>query len=285
MGAVCPPPAIHYGLSMVRTNYNGVVKWFFQPLPFNLDQDPDWNAGATIMNTDCGKFIVSVMKDGWTYAVDAADGHCFWQFPDMGNPGCKFPRTDGHYHGSEGFRVPGGVWGNVLVIATGGYALPANGSTAPNVIRRLHAIDACATSGSRGTRPHVRWLISPVPHTSDTLGQGQGEDAVGAPTLINGLVYVGTNLGHVMVFADPSVVQAAGVVCDNTAIVDPGICIQSGGELVPVPSQVVDVALCDQGCDAARLRKEIVLAEGLALASTSGGVSGGHVYALGPTAP
>jgi outer membrane protein assembly factor BamB len=274
-------PPLHYGLSLVRTDLNGAVKWFFQPLPMNLDQDPDWNAGATFMNTSCGKFAVSVMKDGWSYAVNADSGTCFWQFPNMGNPGCRFPSDDKHHHGGNGFRVPGAAWGDVLVIATGGYALPASASAdAPALLGRLHALNVCAASASRGDKPSVRWLISPVPDTSVAAppvnGKAPGDDEVSTPTIINGLIYVGTELGHVMVFADPSVVPAAGTTCDNTNF-DASDCVQSGGALVPSPAMLVDVSLPDGG-SASRFRKEVVLAEGMVFISTTKG----HLYALAP---
>jgi len=275
-------PPLHYGLSLVRTDLKGDVKWFFQPLPMNLDQDPDWNAGATFMNTSCGKFAVSVMKDGWSYAVNAKSGSCFWQFPDMGNHGCKFPTNDKHHHGGNGFRVPGAAWGDVLVIATGGFALPASASAdAPELLGRLHALNVCTAGSSRGKKPSVRWLLSPVPNTAiarppGSGGKAPGDDEVSAPSILNGLIYVGTDLGHLMVFADPSVVPEAGKVCDNTNY-DEADCVKNGAELVPSPAMLVDVRLPDGG-SAARFRKEVVLAEGMALISTTTG----HVYALAP---
>ena len=220
------------------------------------------------MNTDCGELLVSVMKDGWSYALNSADGKCLWQFPDMGNPSCQFPTTDTHAHGGNGFHIPGGTWGNVLVIATGGYALPRTGATGPDVSGRLHALDACEASTTRGSKPNVRWLLSPVPNTKTGV-----DDPVSAPSIINGLIYVSTDLGHLMVYADPSVTPAAGVTCDDTTL-DIGSCMIAGGHLVPVPAQLIDISLLDAG-DAARFRKEVVLAEGKALVSTSAG----HVYA------
>ena len=267
-GTTCAVPNPMYGNSMVKIDPDGFVRWAFQPLPVNLDQDPDWNAGATVMNTDCGELLVSVMKDGWSYALNSADGKCLWQFPDMGNPSCQFPTTDTHAHGGNGFHIPGGTWGNVLVIATGGYALPRTGATGPDVSGRLHALDACEASTTRGSKPNVRWLLSPVPNTKTGV-----DDPVSAPSIINGLIYVSTDLGHLMVYADPSVTPAAGVTCDDTTL-DIGSCMIAGGHLVPVPAQLIDISLLDAG-DAARFRKEVVLAEGKALVSTSAG----HVYA------
>jgi outer membrane protein assembly factor BamB len=271
-------PPINYGLSLVRANLDGSVKWFFQPVPFNLDNDPDWNAGATYMKASCGKLLVSVMKDGWSYAVDADTGSCVWQFPDMGNPGCKFPANDNHYHGPTGFRVPGATWNDVLVIGTGGYALPADGPAALSTIASLYALDVCENDYD-SSNPHVRWLLSPVPNTNVAVNQTAIPHPVGAPTIINGLIYLATDLGHVMVFADPAVVSSSTRVCENTDYSIVG-CLLTGEELVPVPTLLADVSLCGDACNAARFRKEVVLAEGFAFVGTSDG----HLYALAPGA-
>ncbi len=70
MAANNPKPNPNYGLSMVRVDKDtGQVKWAFQPVPFELDNDPDWAAGATVMSTSCGELVASVQKDGWSYAV------------------------------------------------------------------------------------------------------------------------------------------------------------------------------------------------------------------------
>jgi glucose dehydrogenase len=65
-------PSPNYGLSMIRIDKDtGRVAWAFRPVPFKLDDDPDWAAGATVMSTSCGELIALVQKDGWSYAVDA----------------------------------------------------------------------------------------------------------------------------------------------------------------------------------------------------------------------
>ena len=66
LGDQNPEPSPNYGLSIVRVDKNsGAVVWAFQPVPYGLDQDPDWAAGATVMSTSCGELIASVQKDGW----------------------------------------------------------------------------------------------------------------------------------------------------------------------------------------------------------------------------
>jgi hypothetical protein len=272
-------PTINRGLGLLRLDrFTGAVRWIFQPVPIALDNDPDWNAGATVMNTDCGDIIASVMKDGWSYAVDRAHGSCLWQFPDLGNPGCVFPATDTHEHANPGFYAPGAAWGNVLIIGTGGYTLlRGNLSGKVGIYSWLHALDVCATS-ARGTKPRVRWIAN-VPGSSSQVG------ALGAPTITFGIVYIGTDQGHVIALADPSVAGNDEYVCDEPDLVSSGfglqdVCGAAGGVAVPVPRVLVDVVLDDHG-NAARLRKEVVIAEGMALISTSRG----HLYALGVTAP
>jgi hypothetical protein len=88
-------PYPNYGLSMIRVDKDtGQVSWAFQPVPFKLDDDPDWAAGAAVMSTSCGKLIASVQKDGWSYAVNAATGHCRWQFPLQAGEGSQRPDLD-----------------------------------------------------------------------------------------------------------------------------------------------------------------------------------------------
>src|SRR5262249_9059734 len=147
----------------------GNIIWKFQPVPFNLDDDPDWAAGAAVMLTSCGTLIASVQKDGYTYAVGAGDGtsgppNVKWQFPPTG-----FPFTAG-VHGDDDYKRPGAAWDDVLIITTGGEALVHDGVQAG--YGRLHALNACATSEVN----RVRWLLD-VPHNSF------GGYSLGAPTV------------------------------------------------------------------------------------------------------
>ena len=79
---VSPPPNVsspngeptpNYGLGMVSVDKDtGHPNWIYQTVPFELDGDPDWAAGATVMSTTCGELIASVQKDGWAYAIAAS---------------------------------------------------------------------------------------------------------------------------------------------------------------------------------------------------------------------
>ncbi|MGI0025887.1 MAG: PQQ-binding-like beta-propeller repeat protein, partial [Nitrososphaera sp.] len=65
-----PEPPDNHGLSLLRLNADtGSIIWKHQPVPFELDGDPDWAAGATVMRSSCGTLVTSTQKDGWTYAV------------------------------------------------------------------------------------------------------------------------------------------------------------------------------------------------------------------------
>jgi outer membrane protein assembly factor BamB len=87
-------PAPDFSLSMVSLEpTTGALNWSFRAIPFARDSDPDWSAGPTSMLTTCGQLSVSVQKNGWTYALNAADGSCKWQFPPTAGPGCAFPAT------------------------------------------------------------------------------------------------------------------------------------------------------------------------------------------------
>jgi outer membrane protein assembly factor BamB len=151
-------PRVNHGLSMIKVDpATGAVKWKLQPVPFALDKDPDWAAGAAVMRTQsCGELIVSVMKDGWSYAVNAADrldamgkvvvpaGTCLWQFPPTGHDKCIFPKDDMYAHGDDKYIQPAAVWGDVVVIKTGGHALIFNnpGDGVGAGYSRLHALNA-----------------------------------------------------------------------------------------------------------------------------------------------
>ena len=83
----------------------------------------------------------SVMKDGWSYALDAANGSCRWQFPATVPPGadCKFAPAGAHVHGDTDYKRPGAAWGDVLAITTGGEALVTSTGVFAGY-GRLHAL-------------------------------------------------------------------------------------------------------------------------------------------------
>jgi hypothetical protein len=83
-------------MSMVKIDKaSGKINWAFKTVPFSSDCDSDWAAGATVMNTSCGRMIASVQKDGWSYAIEAANTPSCpltgqsWQFPPT-TKGCMF---------------------------------------------------------------------------------------------------------------------------------------------------------------------------------------------------
>jgi outer membrane protein assembly factor BamB len=293
-GDCLPPIAIpspNYGLSMVQfdpTSGNANPVWWFQPVPFDHDGDPDWAAGATVMMTaGCGELIASVQKDGWSYALNPS-GRLQWQFPPTGLTTEAFLNAP---HGNDGYRSPGAAWNDVFVVRTGGENLVND--TAMANYGNLIALNACATSEQQ----RVRW-ISLVPHNSGK------PKALASPTVTdNGIVFIGTDLGHLVVLADPTVSGQAGEICSNpdystlasqqptppcppglkcplpTIIIQPqpSPCIKAGYSVVPVPSVLFDQQVPDMG-DIADLHKEIVPAEGGLFVSTKNG----HVYMYAP---
>jgi outer membrane protein assembly factor BamB len=242
------------------------IGWQFQPVPFALDDDPDWAAGVTLMSTSCGKISASVMKDGWAYALEPANGECRWQFPASlpQSAHCKFPTSGAHVHGDTDYKRPGAAWGDVLAITTGGEALVTSAGVGAGY-GRLHALNVCVASPSK----RVRW-IADVPHSSG------GGYSLGSPTVARGIFYIGTDQGHVVAFADPSVAPPAFARCSQV-LVPLATCVASGYSIVWAPAVLADVALPDHS-DAAGLRNEVAISDGRLFVATTGG----HVYMLAP---
>lgn len=261
-------PTPNNGLSMIRVDRNsGAIMWAFQPVPFNQDDDPDWSAGAAVAYASCGERIVSVQKDGWAYALDPGTTSpsmpvVYWQFPPTGFP---FSGPDNGVHGDFAYKIPAGIWNDVAFMVAGGESRMADGPTSG--YGRLHAINICAKNES--TR--IRWLLD-VPHA--TLGQGY---TVGAPTVTGGVVYVGTDQGHVVAIADPSIVPTTATRCSNVDYTTSASCTAAGYVLVPVPTVLADVAVPDKS-SLVGLRNEATLAGGSVFVASKGG----HVYMLSP---
>ena len=169
--------------------------WKHQPVPFELDADPDWAAGATVMRSSCGTLVTSTQKDGWAYALDAGrekegDGipaapSVRWQFPATGFP---FTARDGTVHGDKRYLRPGAAWQNVYITMTGGLNVV---NDAVSGYRRLHGLNACASATER-----IRWIL-------DVPGASGATYSLGPPTVSRGIVFVGTGTGRLIVFADP----------------------------------------------------------------------------------
>ena len=288
---------MNYGLSLIKVDpRTGDVAWAFNAIPYPLDDDPDWAAGAAVVFASCGEFIVSVQKDGWSYAVNAAGGTCAvpspgngtgWQFPPSGNPKCEFPSTQTSViHGDTDYKQPAAVWGDVVVIKTGGKSRIQD--NVPAGYSRLHALDVCADDAHR-----VRWIADifmPNPRTGVSPATSptspNGGYSLGIPTITRGIIYVTTDLGHVLALADPSVWPPQGYRCTSNefGLPDPQwqtTCLKAGYAIVPVPTVLADEPLPDGG-NAAQLRNEPALAYDRVFVGTGGGIGGGHVYALGP---
>lgn len=254
-------PSPNNGLSMIKLDQNsGAIIWKFQPVPWVLDGDPDWSAGASVMSSSCGSVIISTMKDGWTHALDdgsAAPGAPSrrWSFPPAAIP---FTPGDGTFHGDTRYMRGGAVWGDVYITMNGGLNLTVSGPTGG--YKRLHAFNVCSAEADR-----LRWLID-VPNASGATY------SLGHPTVTNGIVYIGTDLGHLIVIADPSLVPPAGFRCSNPDISNAS-CVASGYKLVPQPAVLKDIPLTGR-----MVYTEPALANGRVYVATEGN----NVYMLSP---
>jgi outer membrane protein assembly factor BamB len=227
-------PAVNHGLSLLRLDKaSGAVKWQHQPVPYDMDNDPDWSAGAVVMNTSCGRLVTSQQKDGWAWSVDASSGSVKWAFPTGPWATSGFHLADGTVHGDTDYKRPGAAWGDVYVAVVGGLDTVTNLSAG---YTQLHALNVCAPENRR-----IRWLKD-VPATGGFTGY-----PLGPPSVTRGIVYVGTNEGHLIVLADPQVVAAAGWRCSDPSVPLP-TCALLGSlgsviRLVPDPTILKDIAL------------------------------------------
>lgn len=248
-------PSPNHGLSMLRLNATtGAVVWKFQPVPYALDWDPDWSAGPNVMLSSCGVLSVSTMKDGWTHAIDTNTGARRWTFPAAAVP---FTAADGTVHGDSRFMRAGAAWGDVFITMTGGLTVSTNLSAG---YRRLHALNVCASNADR-----IRWILD-VPNASGSTY------SLGVPTVSRGIVYIGTDQGHLVAIADPSIHPAAGWRCANTDV-STANCVASGYTLVPQPAVLANVAL-----SGSMVYNEAAIAGGRLFAATGSG----NVYMLKP---
>ena len=250
-----PEPSPNNGLSMLKLDRTtGTVSWKFQPVPFGMDDDPDWSAGPNVMSTSCGLTSVSTMKDGWTHAIDANTGTRKWTFPTATIP---FSTGDGTVHGDTRFMRAGAAWGDVFITMTGGLTTTMNLTSG---YRRLHALNVCASNTDR-----IRWIVD-VPNASG------GTYSLGAPTVTRGIVFIGTDQGHLVAIADPSIAPAAGWRCSNTDVLTAN-CVASGYTLVPQPAVVANVTL-----SGSMVYNEAAISGGRLFVATGGG----NVYMLKP---
>lgn len=256
-------PPDNHGLSLLRLNANtGAIVWKHQPVPFVLDEDPDWSSGATIMNASCGVVVASTMKDGWTHAINIGDGtpgapSIRWVFPPASLP---FTTGDGTTHGDIRYLRPGAAWGDVFITMTGGENVTTNVTSG---YKRLHALNACASNADR-----TRWMID-VPGASGTTY------SLGPPTVSRGMVFVGTNSGRLVVIADPSISPGVGWRCSNPDVTNAN-CVSNGFKFVPEPAVLADVQLQGQ------ILTEPALARGRVYVATGWWTDAGRLYMLQP---
>lgn len=277
-GGCQPEPHPNYGLSMLRLNQNsGAVIWQHQPVPFALDDDPDWAAGPAVMYAaDCGPAVVSTQKDGWTWAVQVGGASpgppsVMWGFPPGPWTHAGFQQGDGTIHGDTDYKRPGATWGDAYIGTMGGW------ETIPNLNAgyvEVYALNVCGNDTQR-----VRWLKD-IPNTNPTYsGWANGSEGtypLGPPTVTaEGMVFVATNEGHIIAIADPSLQPALGNRCE-----DPGLtsqqCQSHGRRLVPDP-WIHDVALPGSP-DNDGIFGEPAIANGRIYVATISG----HVYMLAP---
>jgi outer membrane protein assembly factor BamB len=227
-------PAVNHGLSMLRLDKDtGAIKWQHQPVPYDMDDDPDWSAGAVVMDTSCGRLVTSQQKDGWAWSSDAHTGSVKWAFPTGPWATSGFHPADGTVHGDTDYKRPGASWGDVYVSVVGGLDTTTNLTAG---YTQLHALNVCAPENRR-----VRW-IKDVPHTNGFAGY-----PLGPPTVTHGIVYVGTVEGHLVVLADPQVAPPVGWRCSDPSVPTP-VCailglLGSVIRLVPDPAVLNDIAL------------------------------------------
>lgn len=220
---------VNHALALVHVKGDtGAVVSKVQPVPPELDDDPDWAAGATVLTSTCGTMAVSTMKDGWTYALSAVaqPDTMLWQYPKTVYP---FATSDNWTeHGDTRFLRSGVGWKNVFVTMTA--SLNVNVKKVSNY-NRLHGLNACAGEGDR-----VRWIYD-VPNVPKDAAY-----ALGSPTGTAGFFFVGTRTNWLIAFADPSVASPIGYRCQHPDVPN-NICTESGFRLVPDPRTIASVQL------------------------------------------
>jgi outer membrane protein assembly factor BamB len=262
-GGAQSEPAVDNALSMLGLNATtGAINWKLRAVPFNLDMDPDWAAGAALLDARCGHAAASTQKDGWTYAAQSNSSgggspKVLWQFPPTG-----IPFTSGN-HDDTRYIKPGAGWNDTYIAMDGGYELEAG--QAGSGFTRLHALDVCAPS----SRP-VRWIAN-IPHTTACPpGPNPSQSCeyqLGPPTVTGGIVFVGTPTGNLIALADPSVYTSALSVCSNPAVAN-AHCTAQGFALVPQPIQLLDLSL---GSGFGAIQTEPVIAGGRVYVAGDGG--------------
>ena len=257
-GCATEPPNNH-ALSLLKLNGStGAILWKLQPVPWSLDDDPDWAGSPSVIRTSCGTLTAATMKDGYTHAVNSSSGAVAWSFPFV-TGGLPFTYGD---HGDWGWTRPLAAWKDVIFAITGGFPITSTGPPHFDGLNRLYALNACAPQNVADTG-RVRW-IADIPGLAYT----------GQPTVTRGIVYIGNSSGKLFAIADPDVATPTGSRCSNPLppYTSMPVCIASGFEAVANPRILATVQL------SGGIRTEPVLARGRVYVATTAG----RLYALEP---
>jgi outer membrane protein assembly factor BamB len=268
----------NHGLSMLRLDDTGNIVWKHQPVPVSLDADADWAAGPAIaFKASCGAAVVSTQKDGWTWAVKvdpdpstAWHAHVLWAFPPGPWTSVGFTPGDGTFHGNTDYKRPGVAWGDTYIGTMGGWQTQSDLQAG---YYRLHALNICAANTQR-----VRW-VKDIPGTTFYDANGRhGTYALGPPTItLGGMVFVGTNQGHVVAIADPMLRPAMVNRCEDPTYPS-NSCPR---RLVPDPwirDIVLPAATTAANTYGDGIAGEVVILDGAIYVATISG----HVYKLQP---
>lgn len=261
-GGCSSEPTSNHALSMIRLDGgSGAMIWKFQPVPWSLDEDPDWSAIPTIHQSSCGTRAVAPMKDGYTHALDlgpsapAGSPEALglslrrWTFPTA----TAIPFTGGS-HGDIRYTRGAAVWRDAVFAVTGGRDVTANVTAG---YRRLYGLNACASDQDR-----VRWWLQ---------FSGWGSPLMGAPSVTRGIVYIGTAADTLYAVADPDVYPATGSQCDFPGVPTTS-CAANGFRLTPIPAVLARVPLSGS------IRTTPALARGRVYVTTDAG----YLHALSP---
>ena len=248
-------PSPNHALALLRLNAgSGTLDWKLQPVPFDMDDDPDWATGVHLLASSCGHVALSTMKDGWSYAARANSGGSSsasvqWQFPPTGLP---FSPNDGTAHGDSRYLHAGAVWNDIFFTETGGEGIVDDVAAG---FGRLHALNVCAGNASR-----VRWTVD-IPGASLS-----SEYQLGNPSVTRGIIFIGTSSGRLVALADPTKWPSQGSRCSRPDVSNAN-CVANGYSLVPIPTVLRNLSL-----GAGRVRGEPALAGNRVFVATEGGV-------------
>ncbi len=181
-----------------------------------------------------------------------------------------FTSSDGTVHGNTDYKRPGVAWGDTYIGTMGGWQTQTD---LPAGYSRLHALNICASDAQR-----VRW-VKDIPGSANYGANGRyGTYRLGPPTITGGgMVFVGTNQGHIVAVADPTLQPPLGNRCEDPTFSNAG-CPRR-----PVPDPwIYDVVLPGAATSTNPygdgIAGEVVILDGAIYVATISG----HVYKLQP---